>query len=213
MSSIQYVVDSYYKHLAMGNLALATGPIKVALLAEFSPTYPAWAASTGYAIGDIVVPTTPTGRRYRATTTGSSGSSEPTWPTAEGGTVTDNSVIWEEYGGEHANVEFFNEVLANELPDGNGYTMGGKVLANKSLTQDPEEPRAFLWDADDVLWESITATVKTAWIYVDGATPGTDDFVISYILLDDTPASVSINSVDLSLKFNSDGIHKITRKV
>lgn len=61
-----------------------------------------WAATTVYAerqagdakIGDIVEPTAPNGYWYEATTGGTSDSSEPTWPTTVGDTVTDGTVVW-----------------------------------------------------------------------------------------------------------------------
>jgi len=55
---------------------------------------PTWAASTAYAVGDKVVPTTKNGNIYECTTAGTSGTTEPTWPTTEGATVTDGSVVW-----------------------------------------------------------------------------------------------------------------------
>jgi len=56
----------------------------------------AWAASTAYALGDFVVPTAglENGFRYECTTAGTSGGSAPTWPTTEGATVNDNTVVW-----------------------------------------------------------------------------------------------------------------------
>ena len=54
----------------------------------------AWAASTAYSLGAKVRPTTANGNVYECTTAGTSGTTEPTWPTAEGGTVTDNTVVW-----------------------------------------------------------------------------------------------------------------------
>lgn len=57
----------------------------------------AWQASTAYAVGDFVAPTTGNGHYYRCTAAGTSGSSEPTWPT-DGTTVTDGGVTWEDYG-------------------------------------------------------------------------------------------------------------------
>ena len=54
----------------------------------------AWAASTAYALGDIVVPTTSNGFWYECTTAGTSNASEPSWPTTEGGTVNDNTATW-----------------------------------------------------------------------------------------------------------------------
>lgn len=52
-----------------------------------------WAASTAYVVGDTVVPTSRTGRRYIVTIAGSSDASEPSWPTS--GTVVDGGVTWE----------------------------------------------------------------------------------------------------------------------
>jgi hypothetical protein len=63
----------------------------------------AWTASTAYAVGDVVVPTTgkENGWRYECTTAGTSGSSEPTWPTQEGATKTDGTVTWTTRPGCH----------------------------------------------------------------------------------------------------------------
>ena len=55
----------------------------------------AWVANTAYALGDIVVPTTLNGYWYECTTAGTShATTEPTWPTTVGGTVTDGTVTW-----------------------------------------------------------------------------------------------------------------------
>ena len=54
----------------------------------------AWAASTAYALNTYRRPTTPNGYRYKATAiagTGTSDSTEPTWPTTVGATVIDNA--------------------------------------------------------------------------------------------------------------------------
>jgi hypothetical protein len=57
---------------------------------------PAWAATTAYATTSphFVTPTTPNGFRYQCTTGGTSGGTEPTWPTTIGGTVVDGTVTW-----------------------------------------------------------------------------------------------------------------------
>lgn len=61
----------------------------------------AWAALTAYAIGDRVVPTLlatggipATNRYFKCTTLGTSGGSEPAWPTNLGGTVVDGTAVW-----------------------------------------------------------------------------------------------------------------------
>lgn len=65
------------------------------LVAGGSTTYSDWVLSTAYTIADRVVPTTANGFFYEATTTGSSNSTEPTWPTTLGDTVVDSGVTWE----------------------------------------------------------------------------------------------------------------------
>jgi hypothetical protein len=62
-----------------------------------------WAANTVYAVGDTVIPNTPNGRIYKATAvagTGTSGASEPSWPTTDAATVIDNAganqITWTE---------------------------------------------------------------------------------------------------------------------
>ena len=58
--------------------------------------YTAWAASTAFAVGDVRRATTSqnSGLVFECTTAGTSGSSEPTWPTDIGSTLTDNTVVW-----------------------------------------------------------------------------------------------------------------------
>ncbi|MCC6506817.1 MAG: hypothetical protein IT475_15415, partial [Aquimonas sp.] len=55
-----------------------------------------WEATTAYGVG-VVVPVTRNGHAYAAETAGTSGASQPTWPTT-GGTVTDGSVVWRDLG-------------------------------------------------------------------------------------------------------------------
>jgi Ca2+-binding RTX toxin-like protein len=54
-----------------------------------------WVAGTAYKVGDVIVPTTTNGYWYRATVAGAAdGTTEPTWTTTLGGTITDNAVTW-----------------------------------------------------------------------------------------------------------------------
>ena len=52
--------------------------------------------STAVTVGQTTIPATPNGRMYRCTTAGTTGSGEPTWPTTNGGTVTDGGAVWTE---------------------------------------------------------------------------------------------------------------------
>lgn len=53
-----------------------------------------WEATTGYAVGDLVLDAN---RAYLCTVAGTSAGTEPTWPT-DGGTVTDGTVTWKDLG-------------------------------------------------------------------------------------------------------------------
>lgn len=57
--------------------------------------YVGWKASTVYAQGATVVPDPRNGYFYKVTTAGTSGATQPTWPTGTGGTVTDGgTLVW-----------------------------------------------------------------------------------------------------------------------
>ena len=88
---LQYVEFGNDPTISTDDVVLTVGD--VAELDDFSE----WVADTAYSLNQIVVPTTPNGFYYRATTAGTSGSSEPTWPTTDGGTVTDFGVTWTAY--------------------------------------------------------------------------------------------------------------------
>jgi len=55
-----------------------------------------WVASTAFSVGDIrrATASQASGLWFRCTTAGTSGSSEPSWGTDIGSTVTDNTVVW-----------------------------------------------------------------------------------------------------------------------
>ncbi|MBF0137468.1 MAG: hypothetical protein HQL65_14620 [Magnetococcales bacterium] len=57
---------------------------------------PAWTATTASTVGEIVKPGTGT-HFYRCSTAGTTGATEPTWPT-DGGTVSDGTVTWTDMG-------------------------------------------------------------------------------------------------------------------
>lgn len=61
-----------------------------------TPTYiePTRAPSTAYTLGSSIIPASPNGYRYVATTAGTSGSGTPTWGTTLNGTTTDGTVVW-----------------------------------------------------------------------------------------------------------------------
>lgn len=73
-----------------------------------------WTANFNYAIDDFECPTVFNGHIYKVTTDGgSSGATEPVWPTSSGGTVVDGGLTWTEVGvttseGTISNASVFN---------------------------------------------------------------------------------------------------------
>jgi hypothetical protein len=65
-----------------------------------SAFYPEWESAHAYIVGEIVAPTTANSHIYRVTTAGTSGTTEPTWPTGSGATVSNGSVVFTEYGAD-----------------------------------------------------------------------------------------------------------------
>jgi hypothetical protein len=65
-----------------------------------SPALSAWGATTAYEVGHRRWPTNTTANPYtfQCTVAGTSGGSEPTWPTAPGATVVDGTVTWTNVG-------------------------------------------------------------------------------------------------------------------
>lgn len=60
--------------------------------------FPAWAPSASVILNDIYLPITANGHRYKVTTAGTTGTSEPSWPTTAGATVTSGSAVFTEDG-------------------------------------------------------------------------------------------------------------------
>jgi uncharacterized phiE125 gp8 family phage protein len=70
-----------------------SNPIKI----EFTCGYyigSTWIKETAYAEDDQVVPVTENGLVYYASTAGTTGTTEPTWPLTIGGTVADGTAVW-----------------------------------------------------------------------------------------------------------------------
>jgi hypothetical protein len=64
--------------------------------------------STAYEEGQYAWPNVPNGRLYLCVQDGTTGPLEPQWPDADGGTVADGTVVWEEQT---------KNMLAGEIPE------------------------------------------------------------------------------------------------
>lgn len=82
---------------------------------------PAWAAATAYTLGQHVEPTTPNTYTYEVTTAGTShASTEPTWPTTIGATVTNGTVVFTCIAKKHQTTEIKLAVTSGGLSTATG---------------------------------------------------------------------------------------------
>lgn len=161
-------------------------------------TFPAWAASTAYTVGQVIVPPTRTGHVYKCTTAGTSGASAPTFPTTAGGTVTDGGVTWTEDG--------LRDISYYEV-SGTGYTAGGATLASKTIS---EASLKITMSAANVTWSSSTITAAYAIIYDNTPTTGltTGKTVLGWV---DFGGSQSSSNGNFTITWDStNGIFSIT---
>lgn len=81
----------------------------------------AWAATTLYAAGDLLLDTA---RAYLCITAGTSGAVEPTWPTTAGNTVADGTAVWRDLGP----VTLTKDTHYALTPQGVRFIAGGDLL-------------------------------------------------------------------------------------
>ncbi len=104
---------SNYLENQIGKLLLCTQTAwkpSAIYIALFKATKGLWAASTAYSSNDTICPTTANGRMYRCSTAGTSAATEPTWPTTDGGTVSDGTAVWTEMTPDFDAATNLNEV-------------------------------------------------------------------------------------------------------
>lgn len=108
-SNLQFAnLNSKVMGMAQGQEPVYYDPIDMPTFDTALSRILAWVATTGYSIGDVVQPTTSNGLYYVATTNGTTGGSEPTFPLVEEQSVVDGTVTW----------------VAKKLPAGNALFTG-----------------------------------------------------------------------------------------
>jgi len=65
----------------------------------------AWAATTAFAVGDVIQKTTYNSHSYKCTTAGTTGAVEPTFSTTNEATTADGSVVWTCYDTKTYNIK------------------------------------------------------------------------------------------------------------
>ena len=143
-----------------------------------------WTATTAFSAStnDIVVPTnfSSTNKIFRCTTSGTTGSSEPTWPTTSGGTVTDGTVVWTEV------TPYFyvsSQVIGKEVAATGGYvrqtlnnTSGAAVWVDPTTSVPTTAPATTNWGSAI----SFPVSTGSGW----GSGP-----VVGFIITDGTTTS------------------------
>jgi prepilin-type N-terminal cleavage/methylation domain-containing protein len=132
----------------------ATGGNYYSIAPDVLSSAPIWLAGGSYSVGQTVQPTTPNGHTYvcTATTCGSatctSGTTQPTWPTTQGGQVTDNAVVWTE----------FSWALTKIFAGSSGLAAYNLQLAPAQLPS--EQPRSL---PQNVAIDLRTSILPTTW--------------------------------------------------
>lgn len=137
-----------------------------------------WQATHAYTLNQYVIPTTfaskvtaqgQQGVIFVCTTAGTSGASEPTWPSTEGGTVTDGGVTWTE-----VSLRFQAGTFTGAEVAGNAY---GRIAVTANSTNFPAASSAepsVLSNGTAINFASPTADwgLVPGWIKADALTVG-----------------------------------------
>lgn len=176
-----------------------------------------WSGTKAQAVGDLVVPTPPNGHMYRCTVAGTTAGSIPAFPTANGATITDGDVTWEEAGTiprviNSGTLTFDgNGKLVSPAGNVTGITINGLADGASTLSFD--------WhifdDNNAATLTQMASPSSTATTYQDGlATGSLLDFAISAdgtILGSFTNGTKVLGQIALANFANVQGLQRVGR--
>lgn len=139
-----------------------------------------WRGSTVYALGQKVTAISDSLLYYEAIQAGTTGPSEPSWPTELDGEVTDGEVIWKCLGKRHTNLYFKN------ITTGSGYSGSIEPIW-------PIEIGASIVD-NDIEWQCVRDYTYSKYPYSIGS-----NLLLKYIELSNIPNTDS----DLDLYYGA----------
>jgi len=102
--------------------------------------------------------------------------------------------------------EFRDDVTANEVANGNGYTTNGKELTTKVVAVDDTNDWGVL-TADDLTWAASTITAAGAVLYKYRAGAASADELIAYF---DFGGDQSSTSGNFNLNWHANGVLTLT---
>lgn len=113
---------------------------------------PAWTANTAVSLGQSVEPTVDNGYRYEASVAGTTGATEPTWPTgAIGSTIASGTAVFKLVGASHQTSEI---KLATTQAGLNSAVAGASLNLGTSIRSGVANAKTF--------WVRVTNAVTTA---------------------------------------------------
>lgn len=140
--------------------------------------------STAVTTSDRCVPAVKNGRMYKCTTAGTTGASEPTWPTTSGATVADGTAVWTEMtpdlmagtapepGGNYSRVAVTSSLANFAGTQGAGSTTAssgtsGTISNNGAITWPASPSVDWGWVVGITDWTASTGGSLRYWSILD----------------------------------------------
>lgn len=137
--------------------------------------YLKWQPSISYPLLSIVFPTTDNGYLYRVTIADTAGTTQPTWPTTKGGTVTRDGVQYKECTWRASTRYSLNEIVVPTIPNGYYYQCsrlwGSGVNRGRTGSSEPTWPTA----VGDTVRDNNAQWTNAGNITFPGYSPSYDD--------------------------------------
>lgn len=102
--------------------------------------------------------------------------------------------------------DYWDDVVANEIASGSGYTTGGLTLTSKTMTYD-SGTNVITLDAADAVWSSASFTARYGVIYDASGATNAQKVLVGYI---DFGSDQSSSNAAFTVEFDATGIARIT---
>lgn len=158
------------------------------------PAPEVWVASTAYTLNDAIYPVTRNGHYYLVTTAGTTGDTQPTWPTTSGGTVTNGTVTFTEAGRDGGGVRLPPQIvwtsgIRKNVTVSRQETGGGKGGGGGGRTQEVQD---ISYDVDLLLqWGRGVLDHLAIWANTD-------------LILDQRPKALITDIIDIEIDSDDD---------
>lgn len=97
----------------------------------------------------------------------------------------------------------YADISASELPNGNGYTTGGKTLTNLVISQDNVDDEGVL-DCDDPVWTGATISAYAAACHIDSETTPVADALVNHQAFSGAP--ITSTNANFTVQIAAEGL-------